>query len=201
MWNFTAKTEKIIIIEKKKRINWYRYQKKIYQNQIFHISFINKIQILILKLLKFAQKCKKDRPDTIVMKNKVSTHASQYQKTVYILFDIFKMLWCDNFLNLNMIKLCWSWMKCQITRKDPPKTRKKAEKRWLYCWKYELIQKRIQRWIKRISKHIAEIIRFKGDNEYKKRHHDNDIRPYNSNAKTNNYIFSYMKHHHWMKLY
>ena len=66
----------------------------------------------------------------------------------------------------------------------------------LYCWNHELTQKRIQEWIERIPRHIAEVIRLKGGNEYREGREEGDVRPYNSTKRANEYIRSYMKHHH-----
>ena len=58
-----------------------------------------------------------------------------------------------------------------------------------------LSQARIQRWIERILRHIAEVIRLKGGNEYREGDEGGDVRPYDSTERANNYIRSYMKHH------
>ena len=74
-WKFTAVIEKVIITGKKGGITWYRYQRK----------------VLILKLLKFAQKCKLKRPNTEVMKDKASAYASKYQESIFMFMDILRM--------------------------------------------------------------------------------------------------------------
>ena len=85
-------------------------------------------------------------------------------------------------------------MKRRTTEKGAPRTRKEAEKAWIECWK-DLSQARIQKWIERISRYIAEVIRLKGGNKYRENRVGGDIRPYDSNKRINKYIRSYMKHH------
>ena len=75
-WKFTAKTSKITISGKKGGITWYRYQK----------------QVLIPKLLKFAQQYKLERPNTIVMEDKAPAHASKFQEPVFMEMDILRLL-------------------------------------------------------------------------------------------------------------
>lgn len=47
-----------------------------------------------------------------------------------------------------------------------------------------------------MPRHIAEVIRLKGGNEYREGREGGDIRPYNSEERANEYIRNYMKHHH-----
>ena len=175
-WKFTAETGKITISGKKGGITWYRYQK----------------QVLIPKLLKFAQACKLERPDTMVMEDKAPAHASKFQDPVFMEMDILRLMWCGNSPDLNMIEPCWIWMKRETTKKGAPRTRKEAEKAWTRCWK-DLSQARIRSWIERMPRHIAEVIRLRGGNEYREGREGGDIRPYNSVDRANDYIRSYMK--------
>ena len=48
-------------------------------------------------------------------------------------------------------------------------------KRWLEEWK-RLPQRRIQKWIERIPRHIQEILRLEGGNQYKEGREDHDGR-------------------------
>ena len=129
------------------------------------------------------------------MEDKAPAHASKYQEAVYMSFDIIRMLWCGNSPDLNMIEPCWIWMKQHTTQNGALRTRKKAEKGWKRCWKRELSQKRIQEWIERMLRHIAEVIRLRGGNEYCEGREGGDVRPYDSTERANEYIRSYMKHH------
>ena len=45
-----------------------------------------------------------------------------------------------------------------------------------------------------MSKYIAEVIRFKSDNEYKESREGGDIRSYDIIERANKYIRNYMKH-------
>jgi hypothetical protein len=77
---------------------------------------------------------------------------------------IAKLLWPGNSPDLNMIEPCWACLKRVTTRKGGLKSRGKAEKAWIAAWK-DLQQKQIQQWIKRIMRHIKEVVRLDGGNE------------------------------------
>ncbi|CAI0645621.1 unnamed protein product [Colletotrichum noveboracense] len=68
--------------------------------------------------------------------------------------------------DINPIEPCWPWMKRYTTRLGAPKSRAEAIRAWEACWK-ELKPERFQPWIERIPRHIQEIIRLEGGNEYK----------------------------------
>jgi siroheme synthase len=57
-------------------------------------------------------------------------------------------------------------MKRYTTKKGAPKSRAEAIKAWGEAWR-TLPQERIQQWIERLPRHIEEIIRLEGGNEYK----------------------------------
>ena len=72
-------------------------------------------------------------------------------------------------------------MKRRITRKGCPRTRAILTKVWTRCWEEELSQKRIQSWIERLPRHIANVIELRGGNEYREGREEgewSDIRPY-----------------------
>ncbi len=52
-------------------------------------------------------------------------------------------------------------------------------KAWTICWNKKLSQKRIQKWIRRISRHIQQIIEVEEDNDYREDRSEDDIRLYN----------------------
>jgi len=56
-------------------------------------------------------------------------------------------------------------MKKTTTACDAPTTRAAMEKAWIEAWS-NLPQSEIQAWIKQIPRHIQEIIRLEGGNEY-----------------------------------
>jgi DDE superfamily endonuclease len=93
-------------------IDWWRYQ----------------TVILKPKLIPFALKCMKDRPNTVVQEDKAPAHASQYQEPVFIDAGIIRLFWCSNSPDLNMIEPCWPYMKRQTTRRGAPVNAKEAEK-------------------------------------------------------------------------
>ncbi|RPB29303.1 hypothetical protein L211DRAFT_776011, partial [Terfezia boudieri ATCC MYA-4762] len=74
------------------------------------------------------------------------------------------LIWPGNSLDLNMMEICWAYLKCITTKKDPhfPHGSRASME--------DLEQWRIQRWIKRIPCHIQEVIRLEGGNEYSEGH-------------------------------
>ena len=64
-----------------------------------------------------------------------------------------------------MIEPAWPYLKRTTTKRGAPKSRVEAERIWEKSWR-ELPQDKIQAWIERIPKHIEEVIRLEGGNEY-----------------------------------
>jgi len=60
-------------------------------------------------------------------------------------------------------------------------------KAWTTCWKQELTQERIQKWIRRIPRHIQQIIEVEGGNDYREGKSGGDIRPYNRTERKERY--------------
>ncbi len=61
-------------------------------------------------------------------------------------------------------------------------------KAWTTCWKQKLTQERIQKWIRRISRHIQQIIEVGGGNEYREgKSEAGDIRLYNRTERKKRY--------------
>ncbi len=106
--------------------------------------------------------------------------------------EILRLLWCGNSPDLNMIEPCWIWMKRETTKKGAPRTRKQAEEAWTKCWE-DLPQEKIQAWIERMPRHIEEVIRLKGGNEYREGRVGGDIRPYSTAERASAYLRSYMR--------
>ena len=131
-------------------INWYRYQE------------------VILKplLLPFARKCRLKRPGTLVQEDNAPAHASKYQQEVFDLWEIQRLLWPRNSLDLNAIEPTWFQMKRETTKRGAFTSTKAIREAQEKCWK-ELPQEKIQAWIERIPIHIQEVIRLEGGNEYK----------------------------------
>jgi hypothetical protein len=78
-------------------------------------------------------------------------------------------------------------MKRKPTRLETPRNRAAAIKAWTDCWT-QLEQDRIQRWIERISRHIQEIIKLDGGNEYRESREDEVIRSYDSQDRRIRYL-------------
>lgn len=144
-WRFNQKTGKVAR-SARGGIDWYRYQTK----------------ILIPKLLPFAKEC---GPNALVQEDKAPAHAHPIQHQVFDLHQVQRLLWCGNSPDLNAIEPAWPWMKRFTTKKGAPKSRSEAIAKWQNAWK-ELPQERIQRWIERLPRHIEEVIRLEGGNEY-----------------------------------
>jgi hypothetical protein len=135
---------------KKGGIDWYQYLTK----------------CLLPILIPFAVECQIDRPDTIIQEDKAPAHASKYQQIYFDAACLQRLLWPGNSPDLNMIEPCWYYLKRVTTKKGAPKNRAEAEQSWQQAWD-GLEQWRIQAWIERIPRHIQEVIRCEGGNEYR----------------------------------
>ena len=113
----------------------------------------------------YAQECQKRRPGTLIQEDKAPAHNHHHQGTVYELHHVACLLWPGNSPDLNAIEPCWPWMKKTTTARGAPTTRSEMEKAWIQAW-LNLPQSEIQAWIERIPRHIQEIIRLEGGNEY-----------------------------------
>ncbi len=169
-WKWDQNHDKVVRKDKG-GIDWYRYQK----------------EILLPKLIPFARECMIDRPNTLVQKDKASAHASKHQDVIFMNASILRLLWPANSPDLNAIEPCWWWMKRQTIRKGAPRSRIAMTKTWTICWNKELSQERIQKWIRRISRHIQQIIEVEGDNDYREGRSEGDIRPYNRTDRKERY--------------
>jgi hypothetical protein len=148
-WRWTETTGKLVRKPGSAGIDWWRYQ----------------TCVLIPKLIPFAQACKQDRPQIVVMEDKAPAHVHHYQSVVYSLYDVSKLLWCGNSPDCNCIEPCWFYMKRETTKKGAPQSRAEATRAWEKCWA-ELPQSKIQAWIERLPIHIPQIIKLYGGNEY-----------------------------------
>jgi hypothetical protein len=148
-WCFTKKWGKVVWEGKREGIDWWLYLTK----------------VLIPKLFPFVERCKENRPDTVVQEDRAAPHAHSQQDVFYDFFHVQRMLWPGNSPDFNMIEPCWMFLKRETTKNGPPRTRQEAERRWLHAWN-ELSQEKIRRWIERIPYAIEEVIRLEGGNEY-----------------------------------
>jgi transposase len=150
VWRHTEETGAYIRKKGRGGIDWYRYQK----------------EILIPKLIPFAQRCMVNRPNTVVQEDKAPAHNSRYQDEVWNLYQVIRLLWPGNSPDLNMIEPTWFYMKRETTKLGAPTARITAERVWTRCWN-NMPQSKIRRWIERIPYHIQEVIRLEGGNGYK----------------------------------
>jgi transposase len=132
--------------------------------------------ILEKKLLPFAKKCEQILPGTIVREDNASPHAHHYQATVYELWKVIRFLWPSNSPDLNAIEPAWYWLKRQTTKHGVASGVEQMKKDWLAAWE-KLPQTLIQKWIERIPKHIKQIIKCGGGNEYKEGRNPSRVRP------------------------
>jgi len=108
----------------------------------------------------------KNRPQIVVQEDKAPAHDHHIQNQIYSKWGVERLLWPGNSPDLNMIEPAWAYLKRATTRKGGLRSRAEGEKAWATAWK-ELPQERIQQWIKRIMRHIEEVIRLEGGNEYR----------------------------------
>ena len=116
-WKHNAKNGYMTQTGKKRGIDWWRYQK----------------HILKAKLIPFAKRMKLCRPGTIVQEDKAPAHASKWQRPYFSFHEVLQLLWPGNSPDLNMIELCWIWMKRRTTKKGASSVRKTAEPVWKRC--------------------------------------------------------------------
>src|SRR5436853_4903263 len=100
-WKFTSKTRKLERKASKGGIDWYCYYRVILEGKLFP----------------FAKKCKAKQPRTIVQEDNASPYSYHYQRQVYSFWQIAKLLWPSNSLDLNAIEPTWGWMKRKTTKK------------------------------------------------------------------------------------
>ena len=127
-------------------------------------------EVLKPYLLPFAKECKEGGsnywPDIVVMENGALGYKLVYSNKLYISWEVVRMLWLANSLDLNIIEPCQFYMKVEITKKGAIYLDEELRAVWVKCWE-ELLQWRIQAWIKRIIKYIKQVILLEGGNYYK----------------------------------
>ena len=101
----------------------------------------------------------------IIQEDKAPAHSSNHQIPIFSAAKVQRLIWPGNSPDLNMIEPAWIYLKKDTTKKGPPSSGKDVEKRWKTAWK-DLIQDRIRAWVERISRHIKEVNRLEGGNEY-----------------------------------
>jgi hypothetical protein len=69
------------------------------------------------KLILFTKECTKERPKTVVQEDNALFYIHPAQAKLYKIFDIQRLLWLGNSLNLNMIEPTWFYLK-KITTKN-----------------------------------------------------------------------------------
>lgn len=67
------------------------------------------------------------------------------------------------------------WLKRRTTSRGAPRDKKTGKEAWYKAWG-ELPQEAIQQWIERLIRHIQEVIRLEGGNEYREGRENRDLR-------------------------
>jgi hypothetical protein len=117
-WRFTKANGKLVREAKRGGIDWFRY--------------LN--HVVCQKIFPFAERCKESRPDTMVQEDRAGPHAHMMQGVFYDFFNVQRLLWPGNSLDLNPIEPCWMYLKKETTKDGPPRTREEATFRWLRAW-------------------------------------------------------------------
>ena len=112
-------------------------------------------------MLPFAQ-----RHGLIVQEDGAAPHIHKESQKVYNLMRVVKLLWPGNSPDLNMIEPCWYWMKRNTALHKDFESRPKLREIWVEQWQ-KLQQSKIQAWVQRIVRHIKEVIRLEGGNDYR----------------------------------
>ena len=149
LWRFNEKNGKLIR-DNKGGIDWYRYWK----------------EILVPKLLPFAQEREVFRPGMIVQEDNAGPHAHRYQAGVYQLHKVKKLPWPGNSPDLNAIEKAWPWLKRKTTWNSPAVSRKNMTINWKKEWGY-LSLPQVRKWIEGVHSNIQEVLRLEGGNEYR----------------------------------
>ena len=144
-WRFTKETGKLVREHKKDGIDWYRYQQ----------------EVLKPKMLPFAK-----QHNLIVQEDGAPAHKHGNNISLYNLFEVTRLLWPGNSPDLNMIEPCWYWIKRRTQLHRDFEKRPELRAIWQETWN-SLPQPLIQRWIRRIIRHIQEVIKLEGGNEYR----------------------------------
>ncbi|GFF59718.1 predicted protein [Aspergillus udagawae] len=116
-WN---KKNGLLSRDSKGGVDWYRYYK----------------EVLIPKLIPFAQECAIERPNTIVLEDGAPAHRHRFQQTMYDIKGVQKIMdWPGNSPDLNAIEPAWPWLKRRTTSRGAPRD-KKTGKEYYYPAKF-----------------------------------------------------------------
>ena len=145
VWRFSEENGMLVRRAKSSGIDWYRYSE----------------DVLKKKLIPFAQEY-----NLIVQEDGAAPHIHRECQRLYNLSFIRKLLWPGNSPDLNMIEPCWWWMKRQTALHKDFESRPRLREIWVQQWQ-KLQQSKIQQWVRRIIRHIQEVIRLDGGNDYR----------------------------------
>jgi hypothetical protein len=100
-------------------------------------------------------------------------HSYYIQQWVFDAAKVRRLIWCPNSPDLNAIEPAWlyRYLKRATTNLGGLPNRKTAIEKWTEEWA-KMPQEKVQAWIDRIPRHIQEVIRLEGGNEYKEGQRD-----------------------------
>jgi hypothetical protein len=82
-------------------------------------------EVLIPKLIPFAQDCQRERPNTMVLEDHAPAHIHHSQQRVYDFYQVQRLLdWPGNSPDLNAIEPCWPFLKRRTTARGAPQIRR-----------------------------------------------------------------------------
>ena len=152
-WKWSKATGKLVREGKAGGIDWYRYGEEVLKPLVFPFA---------------------KQYGLTVQEDGAAAHVHSENVRLYSLFNIQRLLWPGNSPDLNQIEPCWGWMKKRAAAHPDFDKKGSLQKIFKQIWA-ELEQSRIQRWIQRIIRHIREVIRLEGGNEYREGSEEKEI--------------------------
>jgi hypothetical protein len=92
---------------KKPQWRWNQSTDKLVRKSLGGIDFWRYYkEVMLPKLIPFAQECKKKRPNTLVQEDGAPAHIHHHHGPVYKLYDVERLIWPGNSPDLNAIEPC-----------------------------------------------------------------------------------------------
>jgi transposase len=145
IWRFTKANGKWVREKGKGGIDWWRYR-------------VNVLQPLLIPF------CKEHR--LIIQEDGASCHKHQANQKLTRDSGLVRLPWPGNSPDLNMIEPAWPKLKRDSQKRDNWEYKSHLPDIWRACWN-DLDQDQIRSWIDRIPRHIEQIIKLEGGNDYR----------------------------------